>query len=78
LRALAEVFVGGRLSEEAFPAMAAQEIEAALTDVTGIGPWTARGFLLIALDRADDLPTDEELVQLSDRWRPDRRHTVMP
>src|SRR5580704_15540618 len=53
LRALAERFVDGRLSEEAFPAMADQEIEAALTDVPGIGPWTARGFLLVALDRPD-------------------------
>ena len=33
--------------------MTDQEIEAALTDVPGIGPWTARGFLLIGLDRPD-------------------------
>ena len=33
--------------------MTDEEIEAALTDVPGIGPWTARGFLLVALDRPD-------------------------
>ena len=76
--------------------MTDQEIEAALTDVPGIGPWTARGFLLVALDRPDvflsgdlalrrtiqreyafdHLPTDEELVELSDRWRPYRSLAV--
>ena len=96
LRALAQRFVDGRLSDEAFATMTDQEIEAALTDVPGIGPWTARGFLLIALDRPDvflsgdlalrrtiqreyaldHLPTDEELVELSDRWRPYRSLAV--
>jgi DNA-3-methyladenine glycosylase II len=96
LRALAERFVDGRLSEKAFADMTDEEIEAALTDVPGIGPWTARGFLLVALDRPnvllsgdlalkraiqrqygfDHLPTDEELVELSDRWRPYRSLAV--
>jgi DNA-3-methyladenine glycosylase II len=29
------------------------EVEAVLTEVPGIGPWTAHGFLLVALDRPD-------------------------
>ena len=53
LRALAERFVAGRLSDEAFTRMTDDEVEAALTEVPGIGPWTARGFLLVALDRPD-------------------------
>jgi DNA-3-methyladenine glycosylase II len=96
LRAIAERFLDGRLSEEAFSGMSDQEVEAALTEVPGIGPWTARGFLLIALNRPDvflsgdlalrrtiqreyafdHLPTDEELVELSDRWRPYRSLAV--
>ncbi len=96
MRALAERFVDGRLSERAFSRMNDEEIEAALTDVPGIGPWTARGFLLVALDRPDvflsgdlalrhtiqrehgfdHLPTDQELVELSDRWRPYRSLAV--
>ena len=96
LRALAQRFVDGRLSEKAFAGMTDEEVEAALTEVPGIGPWTARGFLLVALDRPDvflsgdlalrhtiqreyeidHLPTDDELVQLSDRWRPYRSLAV--
>ncbi|HEY3944274.1 MAG TPA: DNA-3-methyladenine glycosylase 2 family protein [Solirubrobacteraceae bacterium] len=96
LRALAERFVDGRLSDEALARMTDAEVEATLTEVPGIGPWTARGFLLVGLDRPDvflsgDLalrravqraygldhpPTDEEMVQLSDRWRPYRSLAV--
>jgi DNA-3-methyladenine glycosylase II len=96
LRALAERFVDGRLSDEAFSAKTDEEVEAALTEVPGIGPWTARGFLLIALNRPDvfltgdlalrhtiqreyafdHLPTDDDLVELSDRWRPYRSLAV--
>ena len=53
LRALAERFVDGRLSDEALARMTDVEVEAALTEVPGIGPWTARGFLLVGLDRPD-------------------------
>jgi DNA-3-methyladenine glycosylase II len=96
LRAVAERFVEGRLSDEALARMTDAEVEAALTEVPGIGPWTARGFLLVGLDRPDvflsgDLalrravqrvygfehpPTDEELAELSDRWRPYRSLAV--
>jgi DNA-3-methyladenine glycosylase II len=53
IRALAERFVDGRLSDEAFARMTDDEVEATLTEVPGIGPWTAHGFLLVALDRPD-------------------------
>jgi DNA-3-methyladenine glycosylase II len=53
LRALAERFVDGRLSDEALARMTDEEVEATLTEVPGIGPWSARGFLLVALDRPD-------------------------
>lgn len=96
LRALAERFVDGRLSDDAFARMSDAEIEAALTEVPGIGPWTARGFLLVGLNRPDvflsgDLalrravqraygfdhpPSDEEMAELSDRWRPYRSLAV--
>jgi DNA-3-methyladenine glycosylase II len=55
LRALAERFVDGRLSDDALAQMTDEEIETALTDVSGIGPWTAHGFLIFALDRPDVL-----------------------
>src|SRR4029079_13963565 len=53
LRALAQRFVDGRLSDEAFSRMTVDEVEATLTEVPGIGPWTARGFMLISLERPD-------------------------
>jgi len=55
LRALAQRFVDGRLSDDALAQMTDEEIEAALTEVSGIGPWTAHGFLIFALDRPDVL-----------------------
>jgi len=96
LRALAERFVDGRLSDEALARMTDEEVEAALTEVPGIGPWSAHGFLLVALDRPDvflsgdialrraiqrlygfdHVPTEEELLELSDRWRPYRSLAV--
>jgi DNA-3-methyladenine glycosylase II len=96
LRALAERFVDGRLSEESLSRMTDGEVEATLTGVPGIGPWTARGFLLVALDRPDvflsgdlalrraiqraygfdHLPTEDEVAQVSDRWRPYRSLAV--
>ena len=96
LRALAERFVDGRLSDEALSEMTDEEVEAALTEVSGIGLWTARGFLLVALDRPDvflsgdlalrraiqraygfdHLPTEDEVSQVSDRWRPYRSLAV--
>jgi len=96
LRELAERFVDGRLSDRALAAMTDDEVEATLTEVPGIGPWTARGFLLVALDRPDvflsgdlalrraiqgaygfdHLPTDDEVAQVSDRWRPYRSLAV--
>jgi DNA-3-methyladenine glycosylase II len=76
--------------------MSDDEVITALTEVPGIGPWTAHGFLLVALDRPDvfltgDLalrrtiarvyeldhsPTEDEMVELSDRWRPYRSLAV--
>jgi DNA-3-methyladenine glycosylase II len=96
LRALAERFADGRLSDEALAGMTDDEVEAALTEVPGIGPWSAHGFLLVALDRPDvfltgdialrraiqrlydfdHVPTPEELIALSDRWRPYRSLAV--
>jgi DNA-3-methyladenine glycosylase II len=96
LRALAERFVDGRLSDDALTRMTDDEIEAALTEVSGIGPWTAHGFLIFALDRPDvllggdlalrhavqrlygldHLPTEAEMTQVAERWRPYRSLAV--
>ena len=96
LRALAERFLDGQLSDESLARMTDEEVEAALTDVQGIGPWTAHGFLIVALDRPDvllsgdlalrraiqhaygfdHLPTEDEMVEVAERWRPYRSLAV--
>jgi DNA-3-methyladenine glycosylase II len=96
LRALAERFLDGELSDESLMRMTDEEIEAALTEIPGIGPWTVHGFLIVALDRPDvllpgdlalrravqrlygfdHLPTEDEMVELAQRWRPHRSLAV--
>jgi DNA-3-methyladenine glycosylase II len=96
LRALAERFVDGRLSDAALERMNDEEVEAALTEVKGIGPWSAHGFLLVALNRPDvfltgdialrrviqriygfdHVPSEAEMMEISDRWRPYRSLAV--
>jgi DNA-3-methyladenine glycosylase II len=96
LRELAERFVDGRLSDSALQRMTDEQVEAALTQVSGIGPWSARGFLLVALNRPDvfltgdialrrtiqriygldHVPSEAELVAISERWRPYRSLAV--
>ena len=96
LRALAERFVDGRLDDATLARLSDEEIEAALTEIPGIGPWTAHGFLIVALDRPDVLlsgdlalrramqrvygfdhpPTEGEMVELAERWRPYRSLAV--
>jgi DNA-3-methyladenine glycosylase II len=96
LRDLAERFLDGRLDPTSFARMSDDEIEAVLTEVPGIGPWTAHGFLIVALDRPDvllsgdlalrhaveraygfdHLPTEDEMVQVAERWRPYRSLAV--
>jgi DNA-3-methyladenine glycosylase II len=53
LRALAERFVDGRLSLAELERLPDEEVVARLTEVPGVGRWTAEGFLTIALHRDD-------------------------
>ena len=96
LREVAQRLVDGSLSDEALAAMSDENVIAALTSIPGIGPWTAKGFLLVALDRPDvfltgdialrraivraygldHLPSDDEMLQLAEPWRPYRSLAV--
>ena len=53
LRDLAERLSDGRLDPDVLAAQTDDELIAALTEVPGIGPWTAQGALIIALGRED-------------------------
>jgi DNA-3-methyladenine glycosylase II len=53
LRDLAERLSDGRLDPEALATAADDELIAVLTEIPGIGPWTAQGALILALGRED-------------------------
>jgi DNA-3-methyladenine glycosylase II len=53
LRDIAGRMTDGRLDAQAIGALADEEIIALLTEIPGIGPWTAQGALILALDRED-------------------------
>ena len=92
LRALARKFVRERLTLAKLKKLTDDEIMALLTSVSGVGPWTVQGFLIIALDRddvvlpgdlalrkavkrtyeLDHLPSQDEVLALSQAWRPYR------
>src|SRR6266568_2874332 len=59
MRALAQAFVSGDLDDDTLAVTSDAEIEAKLTAIPGIGPWTVNGFLLIALDRPDVFPAGD-------------------
>jgi DNA-3-methyladenine glycosylase II len=92
VRAVAEEFVAGRLSDEELQHLSDAAIETRLTAIPGVGPWTVQGLLIIALDRQDvilpgdlalrkvvrglygfdHLPSQQEMLELAERWRPYR------
>ena len=56
---LAQHFADGRIHARDWPRMSDEEIIAELTDVRGIGRWTAEMFLIFNLLRPDVFPLDD-------------------
>ncbi len=56
IKDLARHVVDGRLVPEDLPGMSDEEVIAAMTQVTGIGPWSAQMHLMFALKRPDVWP----------------------
>jgi DNA-3-methyladenine glycosylase II len=56
---LAQHFVAGKIHARNWPQMSDEEIIAELTDVRGIGRWTAEMFLMFNLLRPDVFPLDD-------------------
>jgi DNA-3-methyladenine glycosylase II len=63
LRDLAEKTTAGLLEFERLPELREQEVIARLTQVKGVGVWTAHMFLMFTLRRPDILPTGDYGVQ---------------
>lgn len=59
IRDLAEHALAGKLDFGNFHSMTDEEVMAALTDIKGIGDWTAHMFLIFALRRPDVLATGD-------------------
>ena len=59
LRDLARHFVGGALDPRAWPALDDEALIERLTDVKGIGRWTAEMFLMFHLGRPNVLPVND-------------------
>ena len=71
----------GRLDLAALPPLSDGEIMARLTALRGIGPWTAKMYLLAVLRRQDVLPFEDGAFMQSFRWlyglRAPDRETVL-
>ncbi len=63
LRDLSEKTQAGLLEFERLPELSEQEVIAHLTQVKGVGVWTAHMFLMFTLRRPDILPTGDYGVQ---------------
>jgi DNA-3-methyladenine glycosylase II len=92
LRDLAGRMSDGRLDPEVLSGLPDDELMAQLTAISGIGPWTVQGAMLIALGREDvvlpgdlalrkavhaayqldHLPTQQEVLDIAEKWRPYR------
>jgi DNA-3-methyladenine glycosylase II len=65
LRSLAELTHSGELNFEQLPSMSNEDVIAHLTQVKGIGTWTAQIFLMFTLQRPDILPTGDLGIQMA-------------
>jgi DNA-3-methyladenine glycosylase II len=70
---LAEKFAAGHIPTRSFARMDDERIIESLTQVKGVGRWTAEMFLIFVLNRPDVLPVDDlglqKGVQMLNGWR---------
>jgi len=64
LRAMSDAVLGG-LDLEHLEGMSDDEVHAALTGISGIGPWTADIFLMFCLGRADAFASGDLALQVA-------------
>lgn len=68
VRDLAEHVADGRLDLHALDHLGDEEVIIAVTEVKGIGRWTAEMFLIFALDRPDVLAVDDAGLRRAAGW----------
>lgn len=59
VRNVAEAFESGKVSTERYAAFGDEEVVADLTEIKGVGDWTARIFLMFVLGREDVFPVGD-------------------
>src|SRR5580765_2123976 len=65
IRDLAEHALSGKVDFARLPAMSDEEVIVALTDIKGVGVWTAHMFLLFSLRRPNVLPVGDLGVRMA-------------
>jgi DNA-3-methyladenine glycosylase II len=65
IRDLAEHALSGKVDFAKLPDMSDEEVIAALTDIKGVGVWTAHMFLIFSLRRPDVLPVGDLGVRMA-------------
>lgn len=65
IRDLAEHAISGKVDFAKLPDMSDEEVIAALTDIKGVGVWTAHMFLMFSLRRPNVLPTGDLGVRMA-------------
>ncbi|NJN71364.1 MAG: DNA-3-methyladenine glycosylase 2 family protein [Limnothrix sp. RL_2_0] len=65
LQDLAQRVLAGLPTTEALELLDDQQITRILTEVKGVGPWTAQMFLMFTLQRPDVLPTNDVGLQIA-------------
>lgn len=65
IRDLAEHALSGKVDFDRLPSMSDEEVIAALTDIKGVGVWTAHMFLIFALRRPNVLPVGDLGVRMA-------------
>ena len=63
LRTTAEAFQREDLTREGLAELSDEEVVDRLTDIRGVGPWTARMYLLFVLERPDVLPLGDLAIR---------------
>jgi DNA-3-methyladenine glycosylase II len=63
MHSLAEHFVNGRISNQALSRLSDEDVIEHVTQIRGIGNWTAHMLLMFSLGRPDVLPTGDLGVQ---------------